>query len=596
MKTFVKRVVVALLVALVCLAILGLMLFGVVAVLATKTPAVKNGSILVFDMSVNITDGPPGFDPDQAFQDALLGQGPAKNVQFYSLVRALEQAATDDRIAGLFLHGSLTPRGYGSGYGALKELRGALEKFRQSRKPIYAYLVSPTTRDYYLASVANSIMLNPRGLLLVNGLVAEITFYAGAFEQYGVGMQVVRVGKYKSYVEPYTRKDMSPENREQTAQLLAALWDEALLAIAPGRSLDPRQVQAWVDKAEGLKPQDALARKLVDKLAYFDEELAELKKLTGHTLPGEALPQIDLATYAVVAKKREHKSANKIAVVYAEGPILDGEGGPGMVGGDSFARQLRELREDKSVKAIVLRVNSPGGSATASDVIQRESRLAKAAKPVVVSMGSVAASGGYWISASASRIFAEPNTVTGSIGILGMIPNVKELANRHGITWDSVKTTKYADFFHITRPKTTEEMALFQDLINDGYDKFIELVAAGRNKTKEAVNEIAQGRVWSGRDAEKLGLVDEFGGLGKAIAYSAQRANLGTDWSLKELPGEKSFLETISEMLGGGKKPLARTDPVTSLLREIGEDLQTLRSLNDPAGVYALMPESIRIR
>lgn len=596
MKNFMKRILKALLFLVVCVAVVGVLLFGVVAGLKSKASYIKQGSILVFDMSVNITDGPAGFDAQQAVQEAVLGEGPANNVRLYPLVRALEQAATDKRIAGLFLHGSLTPRGYGSGYGALKELRAALEKFRQSRKPIHAYLVNPTTKDYYLASVANSVALNPRGVMLVNGLVSEITFYAGALEKYGVGVQVVRVGKYKSYVEPFIRSDMSPENREQIQKLLAAVWDEILQAIAQGRNLDARQIQGWVDKGEGLKPKDALARKLVDRLAYFDEELAELKKLSGQAEATEPLPQVDLASYADIAKKHERNSANKIAVVYAEGAILDGAGGPGTIGGDSFSRQLRELREDKTVKAIVLRVNSPGGSATASDMILRELALAKSNKPVVVSMGTVAASGGYWISAAASRIFAEPNTITGSIGILGLIPNVKALANQHGITWDSVKTAKYADVFRISRPKTPDEMALFQDLINDGYDQFLQLVAAGRGKTKEAVNEVAQGRVWSGLDAEKIGLVDEFGGLGKAIAYAAQRAKLGADWSVKELPEEKGLLKEVLDMLGAEKKPVARTDPLTGALREAVEDLETLRSLNDPAGVYALMPENLRFK
>jgi protease-4 len=516
-------------------------------------------------------------------------------VRLYPLMRALEAASTDDRISGLFMCGSLTPRGYGSGYAALKELRAALEKFKRSGKPIRAYLVAPSNKDYYLASVANSIALNPQGVMLVNGLVAESTYYAGAFKKYGVDMQVVRVGKYKSFVEPYTRTNMSPEAREQTTQYLGALWDEVVQAVSRDRNLDPRQYQSWVDKAEAVKPADALARKLVDKLGYFDEELAELRKLSGVKNSDDPVPQIELPSYAAVAKKKEKGSSNKIAVVYAEGPIVDGEAGPGVVGGDTVARQLRELREDKSVKAIVLRVNSPGGSATASDVIQREIKLARTNKPVVVSMGTVAASGGYWISASASRIFASPNTITGSIGILGMIPSVKELANEHGITWDSVKTAKFADALKITRPKTPEEMAIFQDLINDGYDKFLQLVATGRNKTKEAVNEIAQGRVWAGRDAEKIGLVDDFGGLTKAIDYAAQRANLGKDWAVREFPEEKGLLETLSEMLGGGRKPLSRDDAVTKLLRDVGEDLRNLRALNDPAGVYAVMPELTRI-
>jgi protease IV len=596
MKVFLKQVFAALAVMIVCVALIGLALFGILAGLKGKPPSVKKGSILVFNMSVNITDGPSGFDAQQALEDAVLGESPANCMQLHALVSALEQASTDDRIAGLFLHGSLTPRGYGSGYGALKELRAALEKFKRSGKPIHAYLVSPSTKDYYLASVANSVKLNPRGILMVNGLVAEVTYYAGALQQYGVGVQIARVGKYKSYVEPYMRTNMSAESREQTGQYLGVLWDEVVQAVSRDRNLTPQQYQAWVDKAEAVKPQDALSRKLVDKLVYFDEELAELKKLSGVKGADEALPQIEIASYAEIAKKHQPKSSNKIAVVYAEGAILDGEGGPGVIGGDSLARQIRELRQEKGVKAIVLRVNSPGGSATASDVIQRELKLTKSTKPVVVSMGTVAASGGYWISANATRIFALPNTITGSIGILGMIPNVKELANRHGITWDSVKTAKYADAFRITRPKTAEEMAIFQDIINTGYDEFIELVAAGRNKTKEAVHEIAQGRVWAGQDAEKLGLVDEFGGLNKAIAYAAQRANLGSDWSVKEFPEEKGLLESLSEMLGGGKKPLAKEGPISILLREVAVDLNTLRSLNDPVGVYAVMPEVLRIR
>lgn len=583
-------------VSVVCGAIFVLLLLGLITGVQGKVPSVKKGSILVFDMSVNITDGPAGFDAQQAIEGAVLGEGPAASVQLYPLLRALDQAATDDRIAGLFLHGSLTPAGYGSGYAALRELRGALEKFKRAGKPIHAYLVSPATKDYYLASTANSIVLNPQGIMMVNGLVAQTTYYAGALEKYGVGAQVVRVGKYKSFVEPYIRTNMSPESREQTKELLGAVWDEIVQAVERDRKLDPGQFQALVDKAEGFKPEDALARKLVDRLAYFDEELAALKQISGQPLAAETFPQIDLANYAMVAKKQEHKSANHIAVVYAEGAIMDGAGGPGVVGGDSVARQIRELRHDKTVKAIVLRVNSPGGSATASDVIQRELALAKSNIPVVVSMGTVAASGGYWISAGSSHIFAEPNTITGSIGILGMLPNVKELANRHGITWDSVKTGKYADVMRITRPKTPEEMALFQGLINDGYEKFLQLVAKGRNKTRDAVHEIAQGRVWSGRDAEKIGLIDEIGGLEKAIAYAAERAKLGTDWSVMELPKEKSFLERVSEILGGEKKPVARVDPVTSLLREVGEDLQTVRALNDPAGVYALTPEIIRIQ
>ena len=257
---------------------------------------------------------------------------------------------------------------------------------------------------------------------------------------------------------------------------------------------------------------------------------------------------------------------------------------------DSDPKRLAAVRE-----ALADDFNTPVVMAQMHDIAKNANKLAEK-KKVVCSMGTVAASGGYWISATATHIFAEPNTVTGSIGILALLPNLKQVANEHGITWDSVKTAKFADVDGISRPKTAEEMALLQRLIDDGYERFLKLVAGGRNKTRDAVHEIAQGRVWSGRDAEKLGLVDEFGGLGKAIQYAARSAKLGTDWSVTELPEEKSFLQTLSEMLGGGKKPLARESPFARVIRETGEDLQLLRSLNDPAGVYALMPDCVRIR
>jgi protease-4 len=278
---------------------------------------------------------------------------------------------------------------------------------------------------------------------------------------------------------------------------------------------------------------------------------------------------------------------------------VDGQGGVGEVGGDRIARQLRQLRQDKNVKAVVLRVNSPGGSATASEIIQREMILLsrEAKKPVVVSMGSLAASGGYWISTYSDRIFAEPTTITGSIGVFGILPNVQTLANNNGVTWDVVKTGRYADTMTISRPKTEQELAIIQGIVDRIYDQFVTKVAESRKLPKAKVTEIAQGRVWSGVQAKKLGLVDELGGLEAAIRDAAKRAKLGDDWRIEEYPKTRSLEERLLERLAGGamiRQP-APTDPLTKELKKVHQDLAILRSLNDPLGAYARLPFNLRV-
>lgn len=307
-------------------------------------------------------------------------------------------------------------------------------------------------------------------------------FLAGAFQKYGIGIQVLRVGKYKSAVEPFTQTNLSPENREQMQQLLNDLWGEFLTTVGRHRDLDAKQLQAIADSQGILKPQSAQSRGLVDKLAYFDEVVQELKQLTGNDEEDKTFNQIDLTAYArVAASNAESRSKNQIAVVYAEGTIVDGEGGVREIGGDRFSALMRKLREDDKIKAVVLRVNSPGGSATVSEVIGREVELTSHRKPVIVSMGDYAASGGYWISAYGDRIFAEPNTITGSIGVYGILSNIQELANNNGITWDVVKTGRYADMQTIARPKTDAELQLYQNSVNRVYQLFLNKVAEGRN-------------------------------------------------------------------------------------------------------------------
>ncbi|MBC8039558.1 MAG: S49 family peptidase, partial [Opitutaceae bacterium] len=371
-----------------------------IAASSIKPPVaqVETGSYLVFDLSANITDAPPEFDG--AGPGAIFGNE-TTTLQLRSVTRALREAANDKRIAGVAIFGALQPDGYGSGFAALSEVRAALADFKKSGKPVVAYLESATTHDLYLAAGATDLALDPYGSLMVPGLASEPTFFAGAFERFGVGVQVTKVGEFKSYAEPFVRKDLSPQNRAQLEKLLGDLWGDLLADLAADREMAPAELQALIDSEGIIRPESALKAKLVDRLAYRDQVLEKLKAATGREGAGEAFKQIALGDYMrTVSPPSAHGDSDKqIAIIYAEGAIVDGEGEQGEVGGERFARELRALRQDDNVRAIVLRVNSPGGSATASEHIQRELRLAGDVKPVVVSMGSYAASGGYWISA-----------------------------------------------------------------------------------------------------------------------------------------------------------------------------------------------------
>lgn len=586
----------------------ALLFIGFIAAIAATgggekaAPAFERGAYLVFDLSTNISDAPPRVD--------LSALGAKSNtLQLRTVTRALRAAAKDDRIAGVFISGDLTPAAFGSGYAALKEVRTALAEVRAAGKPITAYLTYATTKSYYLASVANDLALDPYGVILMPGLASQPVFFAGAFEKYGINVQVTRVGKYKSAVEPFVRRDMSPENREEIQKLLGDLWMEILADVAPSRGLTPEKIQATVD-AEGLiRPDIAKTAQLVDRIAYRDEIYDALKAKTGRAGSKEAFKQVRLEDYAKIAKDvvadapkatgetAKSSRGGRIAVVYAEGEIVDGEGESGEVGSTKFSRELRRLRQDDDVKAVVLRVNSPGGSASASEVIQREVRLIKKVKPIVVSMGTYAASGGYWISTYGDRIFAEPSTITGSIGVFGIQFDMKKLANDFGVTFDSVKTGKFADAITITRPKTSEELAVFQRMVDWIYGEFVGKVVESRGLKREVVEEIAQGRVWSGVEAKKLGLVDELGGLDAAIAFAAQKAGVTGNYRLTEYPRKKELLEAVQDIIERNLPGQMQSSSLAAkLVQRIESDLQGLKALNDPAGVYARLPINLSIQ
>jgi protease-4 len=515
----------------------GLVLLIAVAASSSKDsgPQVKDKSVLVLDLSLNITDSKPSRSTSAAIQD-VLSDDSGDAVTLRTVLDTIEYAKKDPKIVGIYLEGSSDSSS--SGFANLKEVRSALQRFRDAKKPIFAYQMDWNERDYYLGSVANTIAVNPYGSLEINGFSSQAMFLTGALEKYGLGVQVTRVGKYKSAVEPFLLTKMSPENRQQTQKLLGDMWGEYLTTVGPNRKVTVPQLQAVADNGGILMADEALKSKLVDKVVYFDEIATELKKLTGTDRENKSFKQISLKNYARIAEDKKSTRANKknqIAVLYAEGEIVDGEGGPTEVGGDRIAKEMRKIREDDDVKAVVLRVNSPGGSATAAEVIGREVMLTGKKKPVIVSMGNLAASGGYWISMGSNRIFAEPNTITGSIGVFGMLFNAEKLAANNGLTWDVVKTARFADINTVSRPKNPQELANIQRIVDRIYDRFITKVADSRKLPKNKVQEIAQGRVWSGTAAKQLGLVDEIGGLKMLSQRRRSKLNSATIGNWKNI-------------------------------------------------------------
>ncbi|HRE81744.1 MAG TPA: signal peptide peptidase SppA [Opitutaceae bacterium] len=589
------------------LAVVAVGFVGVMASMGSKPVVVEKGSYLVFDLNADISDAPPQPNPFEIFT-AMENADQPKALQLRAVTRALHAAAKDDRLLGVLVTGHMVPNNYGSSLAALREVREALAAVRRSGKDVIAYLENSGTREIYLGSVASDIVMNPYGQVSLPGLASEPMFLVGALDKVGVGVQVARVGKYKSAVEPLLRKDLSPESREQLQKLLDDLWGAVSGEIASSREITPAALQALVDNEGYIRPGPAVASKLVDRVGYRDELISELKLKTGRTGKTGSFRQISLVDYSRVARDPEAdgaveakstaglKKSGQLAVVYAEGAIVDGEGTHGEVGGSRFARELRQLRQDPQISAIVIRVNSPGGSATASEHILREVRLAREAKPVVISMGGYAASGGYWISTFGERIFAENATITGSIGVFSVLIDVQKLAANLGVTFDVVKTGKFADMETISRPKTAEELAIFQRDADWIYSEFLNRVAEARKLSPARVREIAQGRVWSGADALKVGLVDEIGGLDSAVAYAAQRAGLEPGYVVREFPRAKAFAETLAELLEGMQTKAVKNDLIGRITQRLRAQASTLAQFNDPQHLYARLPLEIVVQ
>jgi protease-4 len=515
-----------------------------------KTAEIDENSILKIEFSGPISDRSDN-NPFKNF-NPLSGE----NNQSYGLtdiLDALEKAKTDDKIKGIYMHFDGVP----AGMATTEEIRNALLDFKKSGKFILSYSNTYDQKAYYLSSVADSIMVHPEGGLDFRGLSASVMFLKGAMEKLEVEPQIIRHGKFKSAIEPLILDKMSDANREQTSTYLNALWNRMLDGISAARKISVQELTAMADQALIRNPKDALKYKLVDKLAYEDEVQASLRKRLGIE-EKDKIKFVSLGKY-FETPSTEDKAKEKVAIIYASGDIVDGEGSDDNVGGDKIAATIRKARLDEKVKAIVLRVNSPGGSALASDIMWREVILAKKVKPVVVSMGDVAASGGYYISCAADRIFASPNTITGSIGVFGVLINTKKLFNNKlGITIDTVKTNKFADMGASYRPLTDTERDIIQQGVEEVYQTFITHVGEGRKMATENVDSIGQGRVWAGTDAKKINLIDEFGGLKDAIAYAAKKANLEKYRVVGYPEQEEPFKKFMKQVSGEGEEAIIK--------------------------------------
>ncbi len=502
------------------------------------------------------------------------------------VLKNIEKAKTDDHIRGIFLNLSTLQ----AGISTIEEIRNALLDFKYSHKFIYAYSESYTQGTYYLASVADKIYLNPQGNLDFKGLHTELAFFKGALEKLEVEPEIIRHGKFKSAVEPFINDKMSPENRAQIAALQHSVWKQFVDDISASRKISSDELVSIADELQARTPEDALRLKMIDKISYFDEVQSDLKKFLGIG-EKEKIKLIALKKYNRTTGTAKSLSAKKIALIYAVGTIGSGEGDDESIGSDRISQALRKARTDSSIKAIVLRVNSPGGSALASDVIWREMALAKKTKPVVVSMGDVAASGGYYISCVADTIVAEPNTITGSIGVFGLLFNTQNLFNHKlGITFDTVKTNKFADLGSMTRPLNAAEKEIIQQQVERIYDTFLSHVSEGRKMSKADVDSIGQGRVWSGTDAKRLGLVDVLGGVDKAIEIAAGMAKLDSYRTIS-LPEQKDFFQRLVEDFSTETS----ADIAKKQLGESYKYYRQVQSLLKMQGIQARLPFEIEL-
>lgn len=540
MKSFLKYTLASIFGLLITFLIVFFVGIGMIASSTSKEPIkVKPNSILKIDLSKPILERQP-VDP---FADFNFGEMSEALQGLDVILASIEKAKTDDNIKGIYLDGGLL---LGGGIASLDEIRNALEDFKGSGKFIITYAENYTQKAFYLSSVADAVYLNPMGLVDFKGLYAELSFFKNAMEKLEVEMQIIRGpgNKFKSAVEPFMLDHISEANQLQTQTFLGSIWNSLKEKVSKSRNINSDELQKYADNLTSYDAKGALNAGLVDGLLYWDQAQDSLKNLVGAESIDD-IQFISLAKYQQTLRIKNRKAKDKIAIIYAQGEIQGGEGDDQTIGSERIAKAIRSARQDSSIKAIVLRVNSPGGSALASEVMYRELILTKKTKPIVVSMGDYAASGGYYISCMADKIYAQPTTITGSIGVFGMIPNFQKfMNNKIGINFDGVKTGANADIASVMKPLSPFQTEVIRNSVDHIYRQFIGHVAEGRKMSVEAVDAIGQGRVWSGADAKELGLVDELGNIKDAVAAAAQLAKLET-YKIKDLPKKTNPLEVF---------------------------------------------------
>ena len=600
MKQFFKFMFASMLGFILTLFLVTITLGGIVSIIASSTgddkeATLDDGSIVHIKLDKAIKDRP--------------SDNPLENYDFFTMedntpltlstiIENIDKAKNNDKVKGIYLD----INNLRANLATTDEIRKALAEFKASGKFIVSYSENIGQNEYYLSSIADEIYLNPAGEMTMKGLGAELMFFKDALDRLEVEMQVIRHGKFKSAIEPFIRNDMSPENEEQYKKLIQGIWDYRLESISESRGIAVSELNAIADELRIRTAKDAVENKLVTDLKYEDEVLDLLKSKVGIDSEDEEIAFVSLKKLSKVKAKnlesdstsgpsKSYKSKNKIAVIFAEGEIVSGNSKDGSMGSATIAKAIKEAREDDKVKAIVLRVNSPGGSALASDVMWRETILAKKEKPFIVSMGSVAASGGYYISCGADKIYAERSTITGSIGVFGLIPNMKGLfENKMGIHTDRVTTNTYSDGISAFRPMTQFERDAVQEMVEDIYDDFTSKVAEGRNMAQADVDSIGQGRVWSGIDALEIGLVDEIGGLEEAIAEALKMAKV-KDYKIKTFPKREDPFE---KML----KDLSTQAKISILGEEFGHAesyYRNIKTVLNSKGIYTRLPVDLII-
>lgn len=579
MKSFLKHVF-ATIVGLFIFSILWVILFfAIVGVAMSGSGAVTVKDNSVFELNLE------GVLVERSQEDLTntlmteLNNGP-KQIALDKIMESIDKAATNDKIKGIYIKVG----NFNASFASLQEIYNGLKKFKESGKFIVAYSDYYGNGSYYLSSIADKVYMNPQGTLALTGINISSMFFKGLLDKVGIEMQIFKVGTFKSAVEPFTQTSMSDANRLQLNTYINSIWNEVIGIIAKNRGITSDDINNYANSGGFFgEAQATVNQKLIDSLVYQSDMKTILESLAG-----KDYNTLDLEDMSLVAKT-EKRSKNRIAVVYAVGGIDDSsESG---IDSEKISEELLKLADDDKIKAVVLRVNSPGGSAFGSEQIWHSAGVVKAKKPLVVSMGDYAASGGYYIACNADRIFAQPTTLTGSIGIFGMFPNTKGLVDKIGIKFDNVKTNKFSNFGEIYRPMTDEEKVILQKYIEQGYDLFTKRCADGRGLSQDSIKAIAEGRIYSGIDAIRLGLVDELGGLNEAIAFAAQKANL-EDYIIKQYPTVKTLMEQLSEAFSGSVQERF----IKSQLGENYQIFEAIKKAQQTSDIQALMPYTLIVK